>query len=156
MTNSEEMGAVVKNPGIDPNTMSIIVTKGSLDWAYPPFILSTTAAAMGLDVTMFFTFYGLPLLKKDLSLQVSSLGNLIVLSTAGVSGCLVPRAWMSEFMQTLSLATPHAWALDAYTELLTISEPQLSAVWMCCGMLLCFAGVFFAAGLVRFRSNAAN
>ena len=58
-------------PGVDPNTMSIIVTKGSLDWAYPPFILSTTAAAMGLDVTMFFTFYGLPLLMKDLSLQVT-------------------------------------------------------------------------------------
>ena len=75
MTNTEEMGAVVQKPGIDPNTMSIIVTKGSLDWAYPPFILATTAAAMGLDVTMFFTFYGLPLLKKDLSLQVSSLGN---------------------------------------------------------------------------------
>jgi peroxiredoxin family protein len=32
------------------------VTKGSLDWAYPPFILATTAAAMGLPVTMFFTF----------------------------------------------------------------------------------------------------
>ena len=61
--------------GIDPNTMSIIVTKGSLDWAYPPFILSTTAAAMGLEVTMFFTFYGLNLLMKDLKLQVSSLGN---------------------------------------------------------------------------------
>ncbi len=42
--------------------MTIIVTKGSLDWAYPPFILATTAAAMGVDVTMFFTFYGLPLL----------------------------------------------------------------------------------------------
>jgi peroxiredoxin family protein len=64
-----------KNNGLDPNTMSIIVTKGSLDWAYPPFILATTAAAMGLDVTMFFTFYGLTLLKKDLSLQISSLGN---------------------------------------------------------------------------------
>jgi len=63
------------NNSPDPNTMSIIVTKGSLDWAYPPFILATTAAAMGLDVTMFFTFYGLPLLKKDLSLQISSLGN---------------------------------------------------------------------------------
>ena len=61
--------------GIDPNTMSIIVTKGSLDWAYPPFILATTAAAMGLEVTMFFTFYGLPLLLKDMNLQVSSLGN---------------------------------------------------------------------------------
>ena len=56
-------------------SMTLIVTKGSLDWAYPPFILSTTAAAMGLDVTMFFTFYGLTLLKKKLSLQVTTLGN---------------------------------------------------------------------------------
>jgi peroxiredoxin family protein len=56
-------------------SMSIIVTKGTLDWAYPPFILATTAAAMGLDVTMFFTFYGLALLKKDLNLKISTLGN---------------------------------------------------------------------------------
>lgn len=56
-------------------SMSIIVTKGSLDWAYPPFILATTAAAMGVDVTMFFTFYGLPLLLKKLDLQVTPLGN---------------------------------------------------------------------------------
>ena len=55
--------------------MSIIVSKGSLDWAYPPFILGTTAAAMGVDVTMFFTFYGLPLLLKKLDLQVTTLGN---------------------------------------------------------------------------------
>ena len=61
--------------GVNPNSMSIIVTKGSLDWAYPPFILSTTAAALGLDVTMFFTFYGLPLLFKDLDLKVTTLGN---------------------------------------------------------------------------------
>jgi len=60
---------------VNPHSMTIIVTKGSLDWAYPPFILSTTAAAMGLDVTMFFTFYGLPLLLKDLDLKVTSLGN---------------------------------------------------------------------------------
>jgi peroxiredoxin family protein len=75
MSNVTEMGSPQVNPGVDPNTMSIIVTKGSLDWAYPPFILATTAAAMGLEVTMFFTFYGLPLLMKDLSLQVTSLGN---------------------------------------------------------------------------------
>ena len=55
--------------------MSMIVTKGSLDWAYPPFILATTAAAMGLEVSMFFTFYGLTLLKKKLNLQVTTLGN---------------------------------------------------------------------------------
>lgn len=56
-------------------SMSIIVTKGTLDWAYPPFILGTTAAAMGVNVTMFFTFYGLSLLLKKLDLQVSTLGN---------------------------------------------------------------------------------
>lgn len=56
-------------------SMSIIVTKGGLDQAYPPFILATTAAAMGLDVTMFFTFYGLTLLKKELNLKVTTLGN---------------------------------------------------------------------------------
>ena len=56
-------------------SMSIIVTKGSLDWAYPPFILATTAAAMDVKVTMFFTFYGLGLLKKDLKLKFTPLGN---------------------------------------------------------------------------------
>ncbi|MEO5373627.1 MAG: DsrE/DsrF/DrsH-like family protein [Alphaproteobacteria bacterium] len=56
-------------------SMSIIVTKGTLDWAYPPFILATTGASMGLDVTLFFTFYGLALCKKKLDLGVSTLGN---------------------------------------------------------------------------------
>jgi len=57
-------------------SMTIIATKGTLDWAYPPFILASTAAALGWDVSMFFTFYGLELLKKDLrKLKVSPLGN---------------------------------------------------------------------------------
>lgn len=57
-------------------SMSIIATKGTLDWAYPPFILGSTAAALGWDVSIFFTFYGLNLLKKDVGdLKVSPLGN---------------------------------------------------------------------------------
>ena len=56
-------------------SLSLIVTKGSLDWAYPPFILATTAAAMGLNVSMFFTFYGLNLLHKNLDLGITTLGN---------------------------------------------------------------------------------
>ena len=57
-------------------SMTIIATKGTLDWAYPPFILSSTAAALGWDVSIFFTFYGLNLLKRDISdLKVSPLGN---------------------------------------------------------------------------------
>ena len=61
--------------GSNTKKLSMIVTKGSLDWAYPPFILATTAAAMGLEVSMFFTFYGLTLLKKKLDLSVTTLGN---------------------------------------------------------------------------------
>jgi peroxiredoxin family protein len=57
-------------------SMTIIATKGTLDWAYPPFILASTAAALGWNVAIFFTFYGLNLLAKDLSrLRVSPLGN---------------------------------------------------------------------------------
>ena len=56
-------------------SMSIIATKGTLDWAYPPFILASTAAALGWDVEVFFTFYGLLLLKKNIDAEVSPLGN---------------------------------------------------------------------------------
>ena len=56
--------------------LTIIATKGTLDWAYPPFILASTAAALGLEVTIFFTFYGLTLLLKDTSvLKVTPVGN---------------------------------------------------------------------------------
>ena len=55
--------------------LAIIATKGTLDWAYPPFILASTASALGYDVEIFFTFYGLQLVKKNLALQVSPLGN---------------------------------------------------------------------------------
>lgn len=59
-----------------PGSMTIIASKGTLDWAYPPFILSSTAAALGWDVSVFFTFYGLQLLRKDIGgLKVSPLGN---------------------------------------------------------------------------------
>jgi peroxiredoxin family protein len=59
------------------NKMTIIASKGSLDMAYPPLILATTAAAMDFDVTIFFTFYGLELIKKGNadSLKISPLGN---------------------------------------------------------------------------------
>ncbi|HCQ65188.1 MAG TPA: peroxiredoxin family protein [Rhodobacteraceae bacterium] len=68
-------GLAVLDAGDNTKKMTIIVTKGTLDWAYPPFILGTTAAAMDVEVTMFFTFYGLGLLKKDLDLKVTTLGN---------------------------------------------------------------------------------
>jgi len=56
--------------------MAIIATKGTLDWAYPHLILASTAAALGYEVQVFCTFYGLKLLQKDVSdMKVSPLGN---------------------------------------------------------------------------------
>src|SRR5512140_2278590 len=56
--------------------LAIIATKGTLDMAYPPFILASTAAALDYEVQVFFTFYGLQLLRKDLSdVKISPLAN---------------------------------------------------------------------------------
>ncbi len=60
---------------MEQKKLAIIATKGSLDWAYPPLILGSTAAALGYDVEIFFTFYGLQILRKKLDLKVTPLGN---------------------------------------------------------------------------------
>ena len=58
-----------------PKRLSMIASKGTLDWAYPPLILASAAAAMGWNVDIFFTFYGLPLLLKELDPAVTPIGN---------------------------------------------------------------------------------
>lgn len=56
--------------------LALIATKGALDMAYPPFILASTAAALGFEVQIFFSFYGLQLLRRDLDhIRVSPVGN---------------------------------------------------------------------------------
>jgi peroxiredoxin family protein len=55
--------------------MALIASQGTLDWAYPPFILASTAAAMDMEVQIFFTFYGLTLLKKDIKAKVAPATN---------------------------------------------------------------------------------
>ena len=57
-----------------PKRLALIASRGSLDWAYPPFILASAAGAMEWEVGVFFTFYGLPLLLMELDPAVSSLG----------------------------------------------------------------------------------
>jgi peroxiredoxin family protein len=62
----------------DPNSpkrLALIASKGTLDWAYPPFILASAAGAMGWEVGIFFTFFGLTLLKPKLTTAVTPVGN---------------------------------------------------------------------------------
>jgi peroxiredoxin family protein len=58
-----------------PKRLALIASKGTLDWAYPPFILASAAGAMGWEVGIFFTFYGLTLLKPQLTAAVTPIGN---------------------------------------------------------------------------------
>jgi peroxiredoxin family protein len=72
----EELQAALKK---DPaaRRACIIASKGTLDWAYPPLILSTAAAAAGMSAAVFFTFYGLNIIRRDFErlLKVSPVGN---------------------------------------------------------------------------------
>jgi peroxiredoxin family protein len=81
---------------MDDKKLAIIATKGSLDWAYPPFILASTASALGYETQIFFTFYGLQLLKKRLALEVTPLGN---------PGMPMPMG-MDKWFPVLGLALP--------------------------------------------------
>jgi peroxiredoxin family protein len=58
-----------------PKRLAMIASRGTLDWAYPPFILGSTGVALGWEVGIYFTFYGLSLLKPKISPPVTPLGN---------------------------------------------------------------------------------
>ncbi len=57
--------------------LAIISTKGTLDMAYPPLILASTAASLGIETAVFFTFYGLNIIhkKKMHELKIAPIGN---------------------------------------------------------------------------------
>jgi len=59
------------------NKLVIICSKGSLDMAYPPLMLATTGAAMGMEVHLYFTFWGINMISKKTidSLKISPVGN---------------------------------------------------------------------------------
>lgn len=74
---SQVRGWIKEEMEQDPaaQTCRIIASKGTLDWAYPPLILASTAAALGMDTSVFCTFYGLELLRKNLNLKMDPVGN---------------------------------------------------------------------------------
>jgi peroxiredoxin family protein len=57
------------------NRVAIIASKGTLDMAYPPLLLATGARSMGIEASVFFTLYGVNILKKRARLKVAPLAN---------------------------------------------------------------------------------
>jgi ABC-2 type transport system permease protein len=111
-----------------------------------PIILCTSLAATSLGLLIATS------VRTDS--QVASYSNLIVITTAGIGGCFVPRDWMPELMREISVITPHSWSLIAYLEAMTNPLPDVAVIAQSCFVLLGFSALFFAAGCWRFRSLA--
>lgn len=116
---------------------------GSQPWLLLPVIFGTSLSATSLGLLI------AAVVRTDS--QVSAYGNFLVLTMAGISGCFMPRDWLSPMMQQVGLVTPHAWALIAYNQVLNAATPDLHEIGRCCAVLLGFSLAFFAVALWRFR-----
>jgi hypothetical protein len=123
------------------------------------FLLLAGKVIFGLDlgprpgwllVVVFATAFaatGLAMLVASLAkteTQVAVYGTLLVLVLAGIGGSMMPRDLMPETMRRISHVTPHAWALDAYQQLLLNPDPNLGIVAGGCGALVAFGAGFLA------------
>ena len=109
--------------------MAIICAKGGLDDAYPPLILATTAAALDMDVAMFFTFYGLNLIhkKKMKNLKVAAIANpappmpvpTMLGMLPGMSNSMTRRHFtgLAEIVRSMSETIPEPQRLDLAVKL---------------------------------------
>ena len=112
-----------------------------MTWGSRPELLLAVVASTS------FAAVGLAILVASVArteTQVAVYGTLLVLVLGGVSGSLMPRDLMPEQMKTISLVTPHAWALDAYNQLLATPRPDVSAVLTACAALCTFGAGFTA------------
>jgi ABC-type Na+ efflux pump permease subunit len=107
---------------------------GTQPWAMVPVVICTSMAATGLAL--------LVAAAARTESQVAIYGTLLVVVLAGVSGCLMPRGLMPEEMKQFSLLTPHAWALDAYAQLLLNPHPEWAVVGPACVVLAGFGVAF--------------
>ncbi len=118
--------------------------------------LSLDSSPFGLFLTAFATIFcatGLGLLIATMGKtmeQIQGMTTMVLLLLGFLSGTLVPRQLLPESMQRLSRITPHAWALDAYQDLILRHRP-LMATLPNIGVVMLFGVVFFALALARFR-----
>jgi peroxiredoxin family protein len=123
------------------NIIAIIASKGTLDMAYPPLILATAAAAMGMEVEIFFTFYGLNIIKKGGAdkLQVAPIANpampVPMPNILGMLPGMTPLAtWM---MRTQFFAKHHVATIQELLE----QCKELGVKFIACQMTMDVMGI---------------
>lgn len=118
------------------------ISLGEHPWALAPLSLATAAAATGLGLLI--TSLG------RTQEQVSSLSMVLSITLSVLGGLMVPLYVMPDFLQRLSLAIPHAWALNGFLDVMVRGQGIVAEI-PAIGALLGYALVFWLVGLWRFR-----
>lgn len=118
--------------------LAIIAMHGTMDMAYPPLILATTAAAMDMEVAVFFTFYGLELLKKGKidKLKVSPVANpAMPIPLPNIIGMLPGMTAMATMMMNRWMKRTRVPKLSELLNLCRESGVKLIACQMTMGVM---------------------
>jgi len=135
------------------NLLQIVIMLGASYLLFGLDLGASPAALIAVSLAAAATATGLGVLVSALAkteAQIGGLTTLLLLTMSALGGCFLPRFTMPDWLKTLGLITPHAWALDAYQDLL-VRGYGLVDVLPKIGMLAAFALVFFAVGVWRFR-----
>jgi ABC-2 type transport system permease protein len=135
------------------NLVQLVIMLGASSLLFGMSLGNSGAGLVVVSLAAAATATGLGVLVSALArteAQVSGLTVLLLLILSAIGGCFVPRFIMPGWLRTIGLVTPHAWALDAYQDLL-VRGYGLLEVLPKVGGLAAFALVFFAIGVWRFR-----
>lgn len=117
-------------------------------------VAGSYVALVAVSLAVTYSAVGLGLLLAAFTTtekQLGGIGSVALLVMGMLGGCMVPRLLMPKIMQTIGLATPHGWALDAYYDILVRQSTTLADVAPALGVLALFGTAFGAIGLLRFR-----
>ena len=129
----EELPVDVREREMTSTRLAIIAGHGTLDAAYPPLILATAAAAMDMDATIFFTFYGLEIVKKGHAdhLKVAPIANpAMPLPVPNIIGMLPGMTAMATSMMNGWMQRAHVAKLSELLEIALESGVKLIACQM--------------------------
>ncbi len=118
--------------------LAIVASKGTLDMAYPPLILATTAASLGWEVGIFFTFYGLDIInRRKLShLQVPPLANpAMPVPVPNFVGAIPGMTFMATKMMKGWMDRAHMPSVEELLDIAKESDVQLFACTTTMGVM---------------------
>jgi len=120
------------------NRAAIVASKGTLDMAYPPLLLATSARSMGLEASVFFTLYGVNILKKNANLKVAPIANpAMPMPVPNIIGSLPGMTAMASMMMKRMFKKQ---SVPAVGELLTMAQ-ESGVKLIACQMTLDVLGI---------------